>query len=324
MRWLGAFLHATNLLLKSNDLPASTVQSSSLWQLDSKMGRVLTGDTVDVDPHHQACAIVENLLNHEVDSTPPLGGGDIQNQKRKKLNSTVLTKEKTPGLKSDRVQPTILRNKLKIGAGISERDQLDVLKLLADQDDCFAYTLEEVGQYTGPAMEIKINSQKDIFRPPHKLGEKELIFVGEQCEKLAKLGFIRRSDQSKYASATVVVRKKDEEGNYTDFRKCGDYRPLNLETTLDRYQLPLIETIFNEMKGAKIFSKLDLRSGYHQMPLRECDRAKTAFWGAHRMLWEWCVVPFGLRNAPPYFQKQMDKVLLNLPFARCYIDDIVI
>ena len=138
----------------------------------------------------------------------------------------------------------------------------------------------------------------------------------------------KRSDQSKYAipnlNATVVVRKKDEEGNYTDFRKCGDYRPLNLETTLDRYQLPLIETIFNEMKGAKIFSKLDLRSRYHQMPLRECDRMKTTFWGAHRMLWEWCVVPFGLKNAPPYFQKQMDKVLLNLPFARCYIDDIVI
>ena len=151
-----------------------------------------------------------------------------------------------------------------------------------------------------------------------------LIFVGEQCKMLEKLGFIRRSNQSKYASATVVVRKKDEEGNYTDFRKCGDYRPLNLETNLDRYPLPLIETIFNEMKGAKIFTELDLRSGYHQMPLRECDRSKTEFWGAQRMLWEWCVVPFGLKNAPPYFQKQMDKVLVNLPFARCYIDDIVI
>ena len=79
-------------------------------------------------------------------------------------------------------------------------------------------------------------------------------------EKLEKLGYIRKSDQSQYASATVVVRKKDEEGNYTDFRKCGDYRPLNAKTTLDRYQLPLIESIFNDMRGAKIFSKLDLRA----------------------------------------------------------------
>ena len=126
-------------------------------------------------------------------------------------------------------------------------------------------------------MEIQLNDDKDIFRPPHKLGDKEWTFVSEQCAKLHKLGFIRKSEQTKYASATVVVRKKDDMGNYTDFRKCGDYRPLNAETNLDRYQLPLIESIFNDMKGAKIFSKLDLRSGYHQMCLREEDRAKTAF-----------------------------------------------
>ena len=61
----------------------------------------------------------------------------------------------------------------------------------------------------------------------------------------------------------MVVRKKDLEGNYTDFRQCGDYRPLNMETTLDRYPLLGIEDIFNQMGGATIFSKLDLRSGYH-------------------------------------------------------------
>ena len=105
-----------------------------------------------------------------------------------------------------------------------------------------------------------------------------------QCTNLERLGFIRRSKQSKYASATVVVRKKDMEGNYTDFRQCGDYRPLNMETTLDRYPLPGIEDIFNAMGGGKIFAKLDPRSGYHQMPLREEDRGKTAFWGANRVL----------------------------------------
>ena len=60
------------------------------------------------------------------------------------------------------------------------------------------------------------------------------------------------------------------------------------------------------------------------MALIEADRSKTAFWGAQRILWEWRVVPFGLKNAPSYFQKKMDKVLINLPFTRCYIDDIVI
>ena len=80
-----------------------------------------------------------------------------------------------------------------------------------------------------------------------------------------------------YASTTVVVRKKDEASNYTGFRQCGDYRPLNQETTLYRYPLPGIQDIFNQMEGAKIFKNLDLRSGYHQLPLREKDRSKTAF-----------------------------------------------
>ena len=145
-----------------------------------------------------------------------------------------------------------------------------------------------------------------------------------QCSKLEKLGFIKRSLQSQYASATVVVRKKDEEGNYTDFRQCGDYRPLNQETPLDRYPLPSIEDIFNQMGGGTIFSKLDLRSGYHQMPLRQEDRRKTTFWGANIILWEWLVIPFGLKNAPPYFQRQMDHILRDLPFCRCYIDDIIV
>ena len=75
--------------------------------------------------------------------------------------------------------------------------------------------------------------------------------------KLKSLGFIQRSTPSMYASAAVVVRKKDVEGNYTDFRQCGDYGPLNLETTLDRYPLPGIEDIFNQIGGATIFSKLE-------------------------------------------------------------------
>ena len=60
------------------------------------------------------------------------------------------------------------------------------------------------------------------------------------------------------------------------------------------------------------------------MPVREEDRCKTAFWGANRVLWEWQAVPFGLKNAPPYFQRPMDQVLHDQPSCRCYIDDIII
>ena len=149
--------------------------------------------------------------------------------------------------------------------------------MLEENRDRFAFSMEDVEIFKGEPMQLHLNSDAAIFRPPHKLGQVEWDFVEKQCCNLERLGFIRKSAQSKYASATVVVRKKDAEGNYTDFRQCGDYRPLNVETTLDRYPVPSIEDIFNAMGGATIFSKLDLRSGYHQMPLREEDWCKTAF-----------------------------------------------
>ena len=83
---------------------------------------------------------------------------------------------------------------------------------------------------------------------------------------------------------------------------------------MDRYSLPGIEDIFNQMGGSTIFPKLDLRSGYHQMPLCQEDRAKASFWGGNRVLREWLVVPFGLKNASPYFQRRMDHILKDLPF----------
>ena len=81
-------------------------------------------------------------------------------------------------------------------------------------------------------------------------------------------------------------------GDYTDVMHGGDYRPINSFTELDRYPLPAIEDVFQELQGATIFSKLDLRSEYHQIPLAEKDKCKTAFWGMSRNLWEWNVVPF--------------------------------
>ena len=216
------------------------------------------------------------------------------------------------------------KKKFNVGESLQDNEQRKMLQMLEDNGERFAYCMEDIEPFKGEPMEINLNTDKPIFRPPHKLRQVEWDFVQAQCEKLAALGFIQRSTQSNYASATVVVRKKDEHGNYTDFRQCGDYRPLNMETTLERYPLPRIEDIFNQMGGAKIFSKSDLRSGYHQMPLRVDDRIKTAFWGANRMLWECLVVPFGLKNAPPYFQRRMDQVLQGLPYCRCYIDDIVL
>ena len=100
-----------------------------------------------------------------------------------------------------------------------------MLQTLEENGKRFASCMEDIEPLKGEPMEINHNTDKPIFRPPHKLGQMEWNFVQAQCEKLAALGFIQQSKQSNYASATVVVRKKDEHGNYTDFRQCGDYRP---------------------------------------------------------------------------------------------------
>ena len=317
MRWLGAFLYATQSSI-STDPIVSVKRKKKFKDRGHEIPLIFSHDEVH---HHQACAVVEQIMNEEDQeySDPNSQLGEGTTPWKIKIDSVDKIEKDLPQ-RDSMAKPA---PKWKLGPKLTERDQLRVLQVLEDNNDRFAYKIEGLGRYTGPPMEIKINTKDDIFRPPHKLGEKEWAFVGEQCTKLEKMGFVRRSYQSHYASATVVVRKKDENGEYTDFRKCGDYRPINLETDLDRYQLPLIESIFNDMKGANIFSKLDLRSGYHQMPLSEADWPKPSFWGAQRLLWEWCVVPLGLKNAPSYFQRQMDKILVNLPFARCYVDDIV-
>ena len=91
------------------------------------------------------------------------GGVTHRITKDKKLHSKVLTEGENPRTTPDQVQPTRLKDKWKIGADLKERDQLDVLRILSENNDRFACTIEELSCYTGPAMEIKLNSQKDIF-----------------------------------------------------------------------------------------------------------------------------------------------------------------
>jgi hypothetical protein len=107
------------------------------------------------------------------------------------------------------------------------------------------------------------------------------------------------------------------------WRPCGDYRRLNLVTTPDSYPLPNIQDLSARLHGCSIFSKLDLRKGYYQIPVQEGDIHKTAVITPFG-LWEFLCMPFGLRNAGQSFQRFMDDVLAGLDFAFCYLDNILI
>jgi len=133
------------------------------------------------------------------------------------------------------------------------------------------------------------------------------------------LGLIRPSS-SPWGCGVLFLKKKDG----TD-RLCVDYRPLNKKTIRNKYPLPNITELFEQLKGAKIFSKLDLRMGYHQIRIREEDIPKTAFrtsFGSY----EYTVMSFGLANAPPTFCRLMNYIFspYNNEFVLLYLDDILV
>ncbi|CAI7770087.1 unnamed protein product [Closterium sp. NIES-53] len=94
-------------------------------------------------------------------------------------------------------------------------------------------------------------------------------------------------------------------------------------TVPDHYPMQLVEEIFDKLQGATVFSTLDLRQCFNQIPMKEEDRKKTAFHGPDGQ-YKWRVMPFGMRNAPAVFQHTMESVLRVLPAAACYIDDVII
>ena len=108
-------------------------------------------------------------------------------------------------------------------------------------------------------------------------------------------------------------------------RFCVDYRKLNDVTVKNRYPLPFIQDVFDQLGGAKVFTTLDLRSGYHQVPLTEHAIPKTAF-VCHRGQFEYTRVPFGLSNAPSHFQAMMNQVLAKHIGKRVmvFLDDVVV
>ncbi|GJQ97434.1 putative reverse transcriptase domain-containing protein [Tanacetum coccineum] len=158
-----------------------------------------------------------------------------------------------------------------------------------------------------------------VARAPYRLAPSEMKELSEQLQELSDKGFIRPSS-SPWGAPVLFVKKKDG-----SFRMCIDYRELNKLTVKNRYPLPRIDDLFDQLQGSSIYSKIDLRSGYHQLRVREQDIPKTAFRTRYGH-YEFQVMPFGLTNAPAVFMDLMNRVCKPYldKFVIVFIDDILI
>ncbi|GJR84295.1 putative reverse transcriptase domain-containing protein [Tanacetum coccineum] len=158
-----------------------------------------------------------------------------------------------------------------------------------------------------------------VARAPYRLAPSEMKELSEQLQELSDKGFIRPSS-SPWGAPVLFVKKK-----YGSFRMCVDYRELNKLTMKNRYLHPRIDDLFDQLQGSNIYSKIDLRSGYHQLRVQEQDISKTAFQTRYGH-YKFQVMPFGLTNAPAVFMDLMNQVckLYLDKFVIVFIDDILI
>ncbi|GKB54556.1 putative reverse transcriptase domain-containing protein [Tanacetum coccineum] len=202
----------------------------------------------------------------------------------------------------------------------SEKKRLEDVPIVQDFPEVFPEDLPGLPPTRQVEFQIDlVPGAAPVARAPYRLAPSEMKELSEQLKELSDKGFIRPSS-SPWGAPVLFVKKKDG-----SFRMCIDYRELNKLTAKNRYPLPRIDDLFDQLQGSSVYSKIDLRSGYHQLRVREEDIPKTAFRTRYGH-YEFQVMPFGLTNAPAVFMDLMNRVCKPYldKFVIVFIDDILI
>ena len=198
--------------------------------------------------------------------------------------------------------------------------RLEDIPVVREFSDVFSEDLPGIPPNKDIDFHIKLTpGTEPISKAPCRMAPLELKELKVQMEELVSKGFVRPST-SPWGAPVFFVKKKDG-----SLRLCIDYRELNKVTIRNQYPLPRIEDLFDQLQGAKVFLKIDLRSGYHKLKIRSKDVPKTAFRTRYGH-YEFLVMPFGLTNAPAVFMDLMNRIFQPYldKFVIVFIDDILI
>ncbi|RHN45425.1 putative nucleotidyltransferase, Ribonuclease H [Medicago truncatula] len=207
-------------------------------------------------------------------------------------------------------------------ASLSMENQvvIDKLQVVCDFPEVFPDEIPDVP----PEREVEFSidlvpGTKPVSMAPYRMSASELAELKKQLEDLLEKKFVRLS-VSPWGAPVLLVKKKDG-----SMRLCIDYRQLNKVTIKNRYPLPRIDDLMDQLVGAKVFSKIDLRSRYHQIKVKDEDMQKTAFRTRYGH-YEYKVMPFGVTNAPGVFMEYMNRIFHAFldRFIVVFIDDILI
>ncbi|XP_058775225.1 uncharacterized protein LOC131649481 [Vicia villosa] len=198
--------------------------------------------------------------------------------------------------------------------------RIDELKVVREFPDVFPDEIPDVP----PKREVEfaidlVPGTRPVSMAPYRMSASELSELKKQLEELLEKKFVRPS-VSPWGAPVLLVKKKDG-----SMRLCVDYRQLNKVTIKNKYPLPRIDDLMDQLVGASVFSKIDLRSGYHQIRVKEDDIQKTAFRTRYGH-YEYSVMPFGVTNAPGVFMEYMNHIFHTYldRFVVVFIDDILI
>ena len=198
--------------------------------------------------------------------------------------------------------------------------EIGEIRVVCEFEDVFPFEIP--GLPPSRAVDLTIDLVPDtssISEASYRMAPRETTELKVQLQELLDKGYIRPS-LSPWGAPVLFVKKKDG-----SFRLCVDYRELNRATVKNKYPLPSIDDLFDQLRGASVFSKIDLRSGYHQLNISPMDIRKTAFRTRYGH-YEFTVMPFGLTNAPAAFMALMNNIFTAYldQFVVIFIDDILV